>query len=301
MRFNIQMDTQQLHAFLAIAETESFSKAAEQLHLTQPAVSKRIACLEESLGCKLLDRIGRSTRLTEAGQALLPRAKKILYEFSDTHNALSKLSGSVQGTLKLATSHHIGLHHLPVILRHYTEQYPQVNLELVFLDSDKAYEAIQHGDAELAIITLAQHKPLAITHLPLWQDKLCFVSAADHPLASNKHLLLQDLGKYPAILPDAETTTTKLIKSLMDSANIGLTLAMPTNYLETIKMMVSIGLGWSALPKTMLADKQLKTLEIPNIELIRTLGCIHHKDRSLSNAADALLYHLQNSSSDTVK
>ena len=119
MQLNTAMDTQQLQAFITIAELNSFSKAAQQLHLTQPAVSKRIANLEDNLGCKLLDRIGRSIRLTEAGSALLPRAKKILNEFNDTRNDISNLSGNVQGSLKLATSHHIGLHHLPNILRRY--------------------------------------------------------------------------------------------------------------------------------------------------------------------------------------
>ena len=294
MQLNTAMDTQQLQAFITIAELNSFSKAAQQLHLTQPAVSKRIANLEDNLGCKLLDRIGRSIRLTEAGSALLPRAKKILNEFNDTRNAISNLSGNVQGSLKLATSHHIGLHHLPNILRRYTEQFPNVDLELEFLDSDKAYEAIQQGKIELAIITLSTQKHQSINTLPLWHDQLNFVCSVNHPLAREKNPSLHDLAKYPAILPDASTTTTQLVQTLMNKANTELKLSMPTNYLETIKMMISIGLGWSALPSTLI-DDQLVTLNLKDATLSRTLGCITNQRHSLSNAAQAFIRLIEES------
>ena len=282
------MDTQQLQAFLSVAELNSFSKAAEKLHLTQPAVSKRVANLEENLGCKLLDRIGRSVRLTQAGSALLPRAKKILNEFNDTRNAISNLSANVQGSLKLATSHHIGLHHLPNILQRYTQQYPNVDLELEFLDSDKAYEAIQHGNIELAIITLSTQEHPSINTMPLWHDQLNFVCSVDHPLALEKKPSLHNLAQYPAILPDASTTTTQLVQTLMHQAGAELALSMPTNYLETIKMMISIGLGWSALPSTLI-DDQLVTLNVQEAKLSRTLGCITNQRHSLSNAAQAFI------------
>ncbi|MEL7399757.1 MAG: LysR family transcriptional regulator, partial [Pseudomonadota bacterium] len=93
------MDTLQLKAFIAVAESESFSLAAENLHLTQPAVSKRVASLEESLGSKLLDRMGRNLRLTEAGKTLLPRARRILNDIQDAQRSIDNLSGTVQGDL----------------------------------------------------------------------------------------------------------------------------------------------------------------------------------------------------------
>lgn len=107
------MDLANLNAFIAIAETGSFSEAGERLHLTQPAVSKRIAGLEQQLGVRLFDRLGREIGLTQAGRALLPRAYQILNVLDDTRRALTNLSGEVSGRLTLATSHHIGLHRLP--------------------------------------------------------------------------------------------------------------------------------------------------------------------------------------------
>ena len=111
------MDLANLNAFIAIAEAGSFSEAAERLHLTQPAVSKRIAGLEQQLDTRLFDRLGREVSLTEAGRALLPRAYQILYVLDDTRRALTNLNGEVSGRLTLATSHHIGLHRLPALKR----------------------------------------------------------------------------------------------------------------------------------------------------------------------------------------
>src|SRR5690606_7583070 len=130
------MDTQHLHAFVAIAETGSFSAAAERLHLTQPAVSKRIALLEEQLKSPLFDRIGRQVVLTQAGQVLLSKATLILREVTAAQRAIADLKGEVEGKLSIATSHHVGLHYLPPYLREFSTQFPQVKLDLHFLDSE---------------------------------------------------------------------------------------------------------------------------------------------------------------------
>src|SRR2546426_1778475 len=107
------MDTQALAAFIAVAESASFSRAGEALHLSQPAVSKRIAALEEQLRSPLFDRVGRRIGLTDAGRALLPYAKRVLQDIEDGRRALSHLSDKVSGRLSIGTSHHIGLHRLP--------------------------------------------------------------------------------------------------------------------------------------------------------------------------------------------
>ncbi|GAA5316828.1 MAG: LysR family transcriptional regulator [Candidatus Pelagadaptatus aseana] len=286
------MDTSQLKAFVTVADCQSFSVAAETLHLTQPAVSKRVASLEHNLDSKLLDRIGRNLQLTEAGKALLPRAKTILGELEDAQREIHNLSGTVQGTLRVATSHHIGLHHLPAILSRYTEQYPNVQLQLEFLDSDTAYEAVHRGDVELAIITLTSGTIQGIDTTPLWTDPLEFVVAKHHPLAEHPHPQLRDLVNYPALLPESGTETTRKVEALMHRHKLSLNQTMPTNYLETIKMMVTIGLGWSALPTTII-DDQLQPLTFKEVKLERTLGCISHSGRSLSNAAEAFLQELR--------
>ena len=289
------MDTQNLRAFQVVAERSSFSEAADVLHLTQPAVSKRIAVLEGQLNCRLFDRIGRKISLTEAGLALLPKAQRILQEVADAQGMIRDLSGEVGGSLSVVTSHHIGLHRLPNVIQQFSQQYPEVSLDLNFLDSEKAYEAILHGEFELAIITLAPTPHPKITSHNIWSDQLQFVVAPKHRLAQNSSTSLKEsstslkeLSAFPAILPTLNTYMGNLIKGLFDRRKLPLKLTIPTNYLETIKMMVSIELGWSVLPETMI-DSQLVKLNINGLQLTRQLGCIYHKERSLSNAANAFL------------
>lgn len=286
------METESLKAFVAVAEESSFSEAAEILHLTQPAVSKRIAALESLLDSQLFDRIGRQVSLTEAGKALLPRARHILREVNDARRAIHDLSGEVSGNLSLVTSHHVGLHRLPPVLRRFTAQYPQVVLDIDFMDSEQAYDAVLHGQFDLAVVTLSPSPNEKLHSQSLWEDPLYCVVGEKHPLADRKKITLKDLSCHPAILPKLNTYTTALIHQLFEQQKLSLNISLNTNYLETIKMMVSIGLGWSWLPETLL-DEQLKTVNVNNVELSRQLGVIHHRERTLSNAANAFLGCLQ--------
>ena len=292
------MNIDDLQAFIAVADTGSFSLAAEKLFITQPAVSKRIAALEASLNHKVFDRIGRHVALTPAGTELLPRAQNIIQQLKDTKRTLQELSGEIVGVLRIATSHHIGLHHLPPILQRFSDQHPEVNLEVEFVDSEKAYRRVAEGECELGIVTLAPSSTAPLSAEIIWPDPLSFVVSSRHPLAQKgikQKISLQELGRYRAILPDATTYTGRLIRSHFESANVKIDSGMTTNYLETIKMMVSVGLGWSVLPQTML-DKQLTQLSIDTDAMTRQLGVIKHQQRTLGNAAKRFYDMLHHSS-----
>ncbi|MBX2858012.1 MAG: LysR family transcriptional regulator [Cellvibrionaceae bacterium] len=284
------MDIESLRAFVNVVDTGSFSLAAKQLFITQPAVSKRISALESHLNHSLFDRVARQIFLTEAGENLLPRARAILQSISDTERNIRELSGEINGILKVATSHHIGLHHLPPILREFASQHRNVNLQFEFLDSEQANEKILRGACELAIVTIPRHLEPSLKAEILWQDQLSFACGINHSLAKTASITLRDLSKYPAILPDLNTITGKKVKHCFDQADLSLSLNMSTNYLETIKMMVSVGLGWSVLPATML-DNHLTSFQVTNkseaVSLGRQLGVITHKNRTLGNAARA--------------
>lgn len=282
------MDIDDLHAFISVARQGSFSTAAEHLHLTQPAISKRIAALERRLGTRLFDRIGRRVTLTEAGRHLLERAERILIEVEDTRRAIANLAGEVHGRLSVATSHHIGLHRLPPVLRQFTRRYPEVQLDLRFMDSEAACRAVAQGELELAVATLPAEKPPELVEAALWNDPLELVSAAGHPLCGKTRPTLVQVCEYPAILPAKGTYTRALIERAFDKAGLSLRVSLETNYLETIKMMVSIGLGWSLLPRTMV-DRSLRAHRIKNLQIVRRLGVIHHAQRTLSNAARAFV------------
>lgn len=278
------MDLDNLKAFISVARRQSFSLAAGDLFITQPAVSKRIASLETLIGANLFDRIGKNIQLTQAGRILLPRAEQIVRQLEEARQVITDLSGEVRGELRVATSHHLGLHKLPPVLRAFASTYPGVNLKFEFLDSEIALERVQRGLCELAVVTLA---PEPVEHLEfemLWQDRLRFVTSLESDLPDNTNLIT--LSESPAILPDLSTYTGRLVKRCFDERHLPLSINMTTNYLETIKMMVSVGLGWSVLPESML-DENIRPLRLGGVALTRDLGVAKHHRRQLSNAAEA--------------
>jgi DNA-binding transcriptional LysR family regulator len=285
------MDTQALQAFVTVAEQGSFTAAADRLFLTQPAVSKRIALLEGQLHARLFDRVGRRVALTEAGEALLPRARRILVELEDTERAIDNLSGAVAGRLRIGTSHHIGLHRLPPVLRRFSAAWPEVRLDIRFVDSEEAYQAVMQGELELGLVTLPPRTEPGTETRVIWHDPLVFMAAPDHPLADGP-LALEALARHPALLPSPATFTRRIVEGLFREQGLQLTVSMSTNYLETIHMMVSVGLGWSVLPATMLDDR-VQVLELPGVALSRDLGVVRHPARSLSNAAGRFLEVLE--------
>jgi len=202
------MDLQSLRVFLSAAEHGSFSQAGEELFLTQPAVSKRMAALESELGVRLFDRIGRRMQLTEAGRALLPRAHHLWEEAKDIRRSIANLSGEVAGELSLGTSHHIGLHRLPPVLKAYTEAHPQVRLDIRFSGSESVCREVERGRLELGVVTLPPQAPPGIDIQTLWDDPLRIVVGREHPLAGRTPSLAE-LAAHPAVL--------RLIKEVIDA------------------------------------------------------------------------------------
>ena len=280
------MDIEALKAFLAVATAKSFSNAAERLFLTQSAISKRIATLEAELGVPLFNRMGRQILLTDAGLVLLPKARHILEEVSESRRLIANLSRNVSGPLRLVTSHHIGLHRLPSALRDYKRQYPLVELDIQFMDSETACRAVADGTFELGVVTLPDPPIERLRQTTIWTDYLQIVVASDHPIAKPSNTDLEQLSLTPAILPEGGTITREIIEKPFREQQLNLNIVLETNYLETIRMMVSVGMGWSALPATM-HDSDLTVLKVPFLEPTRRLGIVAHKQRTSSNAAKA--------------
>lgn len=291
------MDKAQLNAFVSSAKYQSFSRAAQTLHLSQSAVSKRIASLESTLNVRLFDRIGREVLLTEAGRVFLPHAQMLLAAMLDSVTELNNLAGQVSGRLRLGSSHHIGLHRLPPILKQFSQRYPSVDMQLCFMESEAACLAVASGELEIALVTLPQTVPTSLDHIVVWQDPLLVVIANDHPALHRLELQTTltraaGLTELPAILPESDSITRRIIEQAFSALGLSLKVGLTTDYLETIKMLVRVGLGWSVLPERML-DQSLHALDIPELPLSRRLGVVWHRQRSLTNASRQLLKLLQ--------
>ena len=285
------MDMHGLQAFVEVARQGSFSGAAESLFVTQPAISKRVKALEDELGTLLFDRIGRKTTLTEAGRALLPRASQLLDEAEDMRRFASSLSDAVTGSLVMGTSHHIGLHRLPPVLKAFRAAYPSVSLDIRFMDSEQACHAVESGDLELAIVTLPSAVPDNLHVETIWTDRLHVVAEPGHPLNTGRKIPLEELVTCPCVLPGTSTYTHTILKNAIADHRMALDVSMTTNYLETLKMLVKTGFGWSVIPHTMV-DGEIAVIET-DLHLQRELGIVIHRQRTLSNAASAILETLQ--------
>ena len=162
-----------------------------------------------------------------------------------------------------------------------------MKLNISFEDSEVAHDLLHRGEIELAVVTLNPVGDASLAYQPIWHDPLQFVNA--NPLPGVK--TLHDLAELPAVLPGSATYTGRIVMQRFADQGVPLTPTMSTNYLETIGMLVGVGLGWSVLPRSM--SEGLHTLEIDCEPMSRTLGCVTNPQRAMSNAAGAFMQVLQ--------
>ncbi|MDO5651263.1 MAG: LysR family transcriptional regulator [Moraxella sp.] len=283
------MNTANLATFVAVMQSGSISGAAEKLFITQPAVSKRIKNLEDEFGVKLFDAVGRGIIPTRAATELLPHAKHWLEDYESCKAVLQSNLDTIAGRLIIGTSHHIGLHHLPAVLKRFVQTFPNVQLEVHFLDSEEAHKAVLDGDVSLAFLTLPPTFDRRLQYHSLWSDPLYFVTGVLSPLAQRSGVTLPQLARHSAILPAAHTFTSQLTLAEFGKQNLRPYATMSTNPLESIRMLVSVGLGWSVLPQTLINQDLVKIDMADNIELQRYLGVVINPNLTHSASAKALI------------
>ncbi len=282
------MDINNLKAFIEVADKRSFSRSAETLHLTQPAVSKRIAALETELSARLFDRVGRSVHLTEAGKVLLPSARQISAELDRIEDVICNLGKGVSGKLSICSSSHIGIHRIPNLLRDFSRDYPDVEIDIHFSDSTTALQSVEDGLYEMGLCAMHNNADTRLKEIKIWEDDLVIVVSPDHPLRSEENLSAEVLMKCPAVLPALPSSTRKTINHALSGLATSASVSMEAHDLETIKTMVSIGLGWGCVPRIMV-DDSVVVLDIPELQMKRRISLVRHHERTLSRAAEAFI------------
>lgn len=283
------MNTTNLTTFVTVMQTGSISGAAEKLFITQPAVSKRIKNLEDEFNITLFDTVGRGIVPTQAANEMLPHARRWLDDYDNFRINLQHSEQVVSGKLVIGTSHHIGLHHLAPVLKHFIQAYPAVQLEVHFVDSEEAHKAVLDGNLSLAFLTLPPVYDKRLTYHTLWSDPLYFMTGTLSPLAQKTNVTLEQLAHYPAILPSANTFTSQITLAEFAKHNLKPYATMSTNPLESIRMLVSVGLGWSVLPQTLISQDLERINMADNIELQRYLGVVINPKLTRSSSVEALL------------
>lgn len=290
------MNFYQLAYFRKVAETSSLSRAAAELRITQPAVSKQIRSLEDELGERLFDRIGKKVFLTRAGEVLLTHVDRILRSVDEAKTAVRDLSAECSGELVIGTSDHISIHRLPDVLKACITAFPKIDLKLRCHRSETILELVAKNQVDLGVITL-QKTPPNITSRIIWKDPMSLVVPVGHPLTAVKRVRLKDIVQHGMILTEHATETRKMVDDVFAAHGLTPNVAMEVAYIETIKSLVRTGLGIAILPDKAV-DAEVKSgalvrLRITDAVFSRNLGVVYLKDKFLSRPAAEFLALLE--------
>jgi DNA-binding transcriptional LysR family regulator len=286
------MELWQLEVFSAVAEEKSFSRAGEKIGRTQPAISSAIKLLEGELGEPLFDRLGKSVRLTVAGELLSEYCKRLLALREEAVLAIGELRGLSRGTLRLGANETTCLYVLPEVLAAFMRSYPQVQVDIQRAITRSITERVIKGTLDFGIVTLPIRNA-RLQAITIHRDELALIVGPDHALAARRSVKMTDLENEPFILHKIGTTTRERLMKHFDDGGVKMKVTMELASIETIKRFVSIGMGISIVPRLCIAKEleegSLKALSIRDARFQRKLGLIYNKNRYQSQAARAFL------------
>lgn len=285
------MELSSLEAFVAVAKQGSFSAAAKKLNLTQPAVSKRVASLEQQLATPLFNRVAKSISLTAAGERLMPKAQALLQQAQDMQRYALTLKQAVTGRLSMVMSDYIAGYRMVQVLQAFAQRFPQVKLDICFASATEAQQLLENQQVELALFSLPPSHNQSIETKTIWHDSLVYVVANNHPLANQDQPSLEQLSKFDCALPAANYEIYRMVKHTFTEQGLTVSVANQNDNLESIKALVKAGLVWSVLPESMF-DNSLVKLPIRN-SLSREVVVGFSDQKKLSNAAQQMLITLE--------
>jgi LysR family transcriptional regulator, hydrogen peroxide-inducible genes activator len=288
------MELHQLRYFCAIADTGSFSRAAQQSHVSQPSLSQQILKLEDELGARLFDRLGRSVRLTELGRAFLPRARAVLRDLEAARNEVVERKTSISGPICVGVIPTIAPYFLPTILAAFSRKFPQARITVVEEITPRLLEKLRAGNMDVGIVAL----PLDIRghefeSIPLMKEKLFAVLPKQHELSRRRSISLGELQCDPFLLLRDGHCFRETTVAACKRARMHPQIVFESGQFSSILSMVSAGLGVSVVPE-MAVEKRPGCSFIPLADerASRTIGAVMLKGASRTRVTEAFLAHL---------
>ena len=284
MKANV-FDTRHLLAFAALARLGSFTRAAQELFLTQSAVSHAIKALEEQAGCRLFERAGRRVALTQSGEQFLRHVDRILAEMKTARRGLDELSRWGHGRLRLGASTTTCQYILPTVLREFKQSFPKCVISIDPGDHDRQVELLLGSQIDLALILEPENRR-DLTFAPLFEDEMRFLVAPGHAWAREGGAVRQGFEQETLILYNHTSYTFRLVKDHFRREDLPLTNMLELGSMEAIKELVKIGLGVGILApwvaRAELASGALVSLPLGKRKLRRRWGVACIKGRRLS-------------------
>ncbi len=288
------LDSRQLYAFAALARRGSFTLAAKDLFLTQSAVSHAIKALEDDVGCRLLDRVGRRVLLTQAGEQFLRHTEKILREMEAARAGLEHLTKWGHGRLRVGASTTACQHILPTVLREFRQSYPKCVIRIEPGDHGQQLELLRSGHIDLAVVLEPPPQSMTeFTFVPLFQDELQFVVAPLHPWAKAGRAPRESIEAETLVLYNKTSQTFRLVNEYFREEKITLTNFIELGSMEAIKELVKIGIGAGILAnwiaRAELESGSLVSLPLGPRKLRRHWGVAHLRGRRLALAEETFV------------
>ena len=285
------MQIESLKVFCDLAETESFTKAAQINGVTQSAVSQQISSLERLFKSLLIERSKKRFRLTSEGQVLYDYSKRLLQSYSAIHSRMQELKDVVSGTIRLSTVYSIGLHDLPPYVKHFLKEYPEVNIHVEYRRASQVYDDVLANIVDLGLVAYPEPDPRLET-VPLRQDRLVLICAPQHALAKRKSVKFSALQGQKFISFDPDTPTRKALDKIFKKHGVEAEHVMEFDNIETAKRAVEIDSGIAIVPEdTVTQEVASDTLTAVRLEgdNYRQLGVIYKKNKVLSPAMRQLI------------
>ncbi len=285
------MDFEQLRTFQIICNLKSFSRCAEKLGVTQPAISAQIRSLENEVGARLFDREGGKVVLTAAGRLFEPFAEHCLQCHSHILAGVSELYRSPRGELSVSTNEATSLYLLPGVFAQFRRQYNRVNLSIVRAERSRTIEAVVSREVDFGMVSLPV-QDLRLESMSLYQDDVLLAVSGEHPLASRSVVKLDVILQYPLLLMKHGRLREK-INNFFHTHDVRPRVAMELESSELLKRLIQAGVGIGFLPESNVrADVDagtLKTMRVEGMKVQRDLALIYRKDKVLTRAAQAFL------------
>jgi len=287
------MELHQLRYFCAVADTGSFSRAAEHSHVAQPSLSQQILKLEAELGARLFDRLGRSVRLTDAGKTFLPRARSVLRELQAARGDISEGKDSVSGQINVGVIPTVAPYFLPPVLAGFSKHFPDAAVSIVEDITPVLLERLRAGALDLAILALPV-RGHEFESLPLLTEPLFAALPKKHKLARRATISLRDLRKEPFLLLRDGHCFRENAVAACDRARVSPQVVFESGQFSSLLGLVGAGMGVSLVPAMAVTRApHLKFVRIADAEATRTIGALTLRGRSLSRAHHAFLSTLR--------
>ncbi len=287
------MELQPLFYFQTVARLENMSRAAEKLHITQPALSKAIAQLEKSLGVELFFRNGRSIHLNRYGHFFLERVDVILREYNQAREDLIHLIAPGQGEVSIGFMHTLGLKIIPALMTDVKKVYPQMRFQLTQNNSGLLLKKVGLGELDICLVAALDMKG-DIYWEKLWDEELFLIVPKDHKLGSKKRVAIKEFASEPFISIKKGNSLRETVDNLYKKEGFTLNVAFEGEEIHTVAGLVESGLGVSLIP-------HIKGLEQYNIHIIsvnaenckREIGLAYLQTRFMSPVTEQFIHYLR--------